>query len=80
MLKEACRILDCDRRAMAWTSENPKGGCVLMFVPSLLAVPDVRNVEFQFCMHGGDRDQKSRILASGDFLGPLLATSDGQHH
>ena len=51
-----------------------------MFVPSLLAVPDVRNVEFQFCMHGGDRDQKSRVLASGDFLGPLLATSDGQHH
>ena len=38
------------------------------------------SVELQFCMHGGDRDKKSRILASGDFLGPVLATSDGQHH
>ena len=81
MLKEACSIiLDYDRRAIAWTCENPKGSYVWMFVPSLLAVPDVRNVEFQFCMHGGDRDKKSRILASGDLLGPLLATSDRQHH
>ena len=68
-------------RQIMFSVENPTRSIYWLFgkMPSLRARTDVEVVDFQACMHGGDRDKWSTWMCSRGLLSSMRLKCDGSH-
>ena len=69
------------KHLVPWTMENPENSYFwdIGFIKFLLTLPNVRDVLYDACAHGGKRRKKQRVRASFDEADSLAATCDGLH-
>ena len=71
----------CNEKGIHWSMENPTNSYLWQMPDQqkLLQLPNVRSVDFQACMWGGDRPKKTSFLTNCPKLEILRSTCDNKH-